>query len=95
MRPAPDILIIADEDTVYGVENGYYPDLTKSIRDGHLMVLGYDNWSNSGVKLKGSPLCNGEDVYIRNPYSNHYIKASDNELLDIISKKERFSFFQC
>ena len=28
------------------------------------------------------PLRNGEDVYILNPYTNKYISASDNELLD-------------
>ncbi|MBR6869760.1 MAG: hypothetical protein IKM93_08090 [Bacteroidales bacterium] len=89
MNQLPDILIIADEDTVYGVEHGYYPDLTKSVQDGNLMVLGYDNWrNNTDILLKERPLCKGEDVYIRNPYTNRYIKASDNELLDIFCEEK-------
>ncbi|MBQ0090275.1 MAG: hypothetical protein KBT27_13195, partial [Prevotellaceae bacterium] len=84
MQRKPDLLIITDDDIAYGVEKCYYPDLTKAVRDGNLQVIGYEEWkSNSEIQIKGKPLFNGEDVFILNPYSNCYIKASDNEILDL------------
>lgn len=78
----PDLLIITDNDTLYGINKGYYPDLSKSVNSGNLLVLSEGNWRDQGLRLKTNPLCSGEDVYIRNPYTNCYILASDNELLD-------------
>lgn len=78
----PDLLIIAGEDVLYGVDKGYYPDITKAVRSGNLVVVSDDRWRDCSLKLKTPPLCNGTDVYIRNPYTNCYIPASDNELLD-------------
>lgn len=84
MQQLPDVLIIADDDIAYGVEKGYYPDLSKSVGSGHLMVLGYDGWrDNTQIRLKTNPLGDGNDVYILNPYSNYYIQASDSEILDL------------
>lgn len=84
MQILPDILIITDEDSVYQITHDYHPDITKSIRNGNLMVLGYEDWSkNEQIQLKSKPLCNGKDVYILNPYSNCYIQASDSEILDL------------
>lgn len=84
MQRKPDLLIITDDDIAYGVEKGYYPDLKKAVLDGNLQVIGYQEWqSNSEIQIKGKPLFNGEDVFILNPYSNCYIKASDNEILDL------------
>ena len=78
----PDLLIIADEDVLYGVDKGYYPDITKAVHTGNLLVVSEENWRSFPLKLKTPPLCNGTDIYIRNPYTNCYIPASDNELLD-------------
>lgn len=84
MQRTPDLLVITDDDIAYGVEKGYYPDLSKAVRDGNLKVIGYEEWqNNSEIQIKGKPLFNGEDVFILNPYSNCYIKASDNEILDL------------
>ena len=84
MQHTPDLLIIADEDKVFGIEKGYYPDITKSVHDGNLMVLGYDEWrQKSQIQLRTKPFCNGKDVYILNPYSNYYVQASDSEILDL------------
>lgn len=84
MQNSPDLLIITDADSVYEITHDYYPNITKSIKSGNLMVLGYEDWSNNKlIQLKSKPLCNGNDVYILNPYSNRYIQASDSEILDL------------
>ncbi len=84
MQPLADILIIADEDKIYGVEHGYYhPSLKDSLDCGNLLLVPYGEWKNCSLKVKTAPLFNGEDIYIRNPYSNCYISYSDNELLDV------------
>lgn len=82
MQPLADILIIADEDKIYGVEKGYYPTLKDSLDNGNLLLVPYGEWRDCSLRLKTSPRCDGTDVYIRNPYSNCYISSSDNELLD-------------
>lgn len=83
MQPLANILIVADKDKIYGVEKGYYksPSLKNSLNNGNLLLVSYEEWRNSLFKLKTPPLCNGEDVYIWNPYSNSFISTSDNDLL--------------
>lgn len=83
MQPLADILIVADEDKIYGVEKDYYPSLKEAVDNGNLLLIPYTEWRESSLKLRSTPLCNGEDIYIRNPYFNYYISSSDNELLDI------------
>ena len=77
-----DVLIFADEDKVYGIKKAYYPDIKRAVDSGCLLVLPYDGWHDAGLRLKSKPRCNGEDVYIRNPYSNCFIPVSDAEILD-------------
>lgn len=77
-----DVLIIADEDKLYGIEKNYYPDIKSAVDAGNLIVLPYDSWRQAGLKLKSNPRLNGEDVYIRNPYSNCFIPVTDKEILD-------------
>ena len=84
MQCTSDLLIITDKDSVNQIKYDYYPDITSSINNGNLMVLGYDEWyDNIQIQLKSKPLCDGNDVYIRNPYSNCYIQVSDIEILDL------------
>lgn len=77
-----DVLIFADKDKVYGIEKAYYPDIKRAIDSGCLLVLPYEGWRDTELRLKSKPRCNGEDVYIRNPYSNCFIPVSDAEILD-------------
>ena len=84
MLHSPDLLVITDDDIAFEVEKGYYPNLKKAVQNNNLLIIGYEEWQkHSEIQIKGKPLFDGEDVFILNPYSNCYIKASDNELLDI------------
>ena len=83
MKQLSNVLIVADEDIAYGIQKGYYPELTKKVEDGILTIIDYESYQNiPEIQLLSKPLRNGEDVYILNPYTNKYISASDNELLD-------------
>ena len=77
-----DVLIIADDDKLYGIEKDYYPGIKRAVDAGNLIVLPYDGWQQAGLRLKSNPRYNGEDVYIRNPYSNCFIPVTDKEILD-------------
>ena len=81
-----DVLIFADEDKIYGINQGYYPDIKNAIDSGSLLVLPYNGWRDTELRLKAIPHCDGKDVYIRNPYSNCFIPTSDNEILDAFVK---------
>lgn len=84
MQETPDLLIITDKERVFRFTHNYRPGIQKAIEDRRLMVLDYENWSNNRqITLFSNPLCDGKDVYIRNPYSNCYIRASDSQILDL------------
>lgn len=82
MQPLANILVVADEDKINGVEKGYYPTLKESLDNGNLLLLPYGEWRNTSLKLKTNPKGDGTDVYILNPYTGCYISSLDNELLD-------------
>ena len=83
MQQVEPILIIADNDTIYGVEHGYYPSLRESLEHGNLRLVSYEKWRDSSLRLQSNPLCNGEDIYILNPYSHCYVWSRDIELPDL------------
>lgn len=46
MEAKSSLLIIADDDLVYGIEQGYYPDMTNAIELGNLTVYPLSNVDN-------------------------------------------------
>lgn len=94
MKDKPDLLIIADDDLSYGIEKGYYPNLSTQINLGNLRVypLG-DSLSleTDGVYLATSPNGDGKDFYVRNPYTNIYVSMLDPDVLNTfgLSKSQK------
>lgn len=82
MESQADLLVFTDDDKLYGIEKGYYPDIKRAVDSGSMTVIPYSDVSKTQLRLRTAPLMNGEDVYLRNPFTNCYISASDNELLD-------------
>ncbi len=76
------LLIITDEDTRYGVEHGYYANtesIMKGIERRNMRVINYGEAES--LKLDGYPQEDGNDIYFLNPYSDRYIRITDNDLL--------------
>lgn len=89
METKSSLLIIADDDLSYGINQGYYPDMTKAIDLGNLTVYplsDIDNLKEHDIRLSAQPIGDGEDVYFRNPYDNCYVSMKDSDLLNILLK---------
>ncbi len=94
MEAKSNLLIIADDDLSYGIEKGYYPDLSKAIDLGNLSVFPLGNpeaLANKGIHLSVQPIGNGEDVYVRNPYTNRYVSIMDSDLLNIFVRDKNIA----
>ena len=44
MKQLSNVLIVADEDIAYGIQKGYYPELTKKVEDGILTIIDYNQY---------------------------------------------------
>ncbi len=85
METKSNLLIIADDDLSYGIDKGYYPDLSKAISLGNLSVFSLGDTAalaNRDIHLSVQPIGDGEDVYVRNPYANCYVSIKDSDLLN-------------
>lgn len=78
MRPA--ILIVTDEDHLYGINHNFYPQFEDPIKYNQIKVV-----SNQEIdeQIIGELTHDGKDFFILNPYINKYIKTSHKDLVNI------------
>lgn len=69
-----NLLIIADDELNYGIEHGYYPEITQLVKKGDCELCSLEEYNHGKVNLvlKQRPQGNAKDVYIKNPYTNVY-----------------------
>ena len=94
METKSNLLIIADEDLSYGIEKGYYPDLSKAISLDNISVFPIGNveaLDNKDIHLSARPIGDGEDIYVRNPYANCYIPIKDTDLLNTFVQDKSYA----
>ena len=94
METKSSLLIIADDDLSYGINQGYYPDMTKAIDLGNLTVCplsNVDNLIEHDIRLSEKPIGDGEDVYLRNPYANYYVSMKDSNILNTFIETQSYA----
>ncbi len=94
METKSNLLIIADDDLSYGIDKGYYPDLSKSIDLGNLSVYPLGEVGalpDKDIHLSCAPLGDGEDVYIKNPYANCYVSMKDSDILNTFVETKSYA----
>ena len=94
MEKKSSLLIIADDDLSYGIDKGYYPDLTKAIALNNLSVFPLGDvmaLESNDIHLSVQPLGDGEDVYVRNPYANCYVSIKDSDLLNTFVQAKSYA----
>lgn len=94
MEAKSSLLIIADDDLSYGINQGYYPDMTKAIDLGNLTVYPLSdvhNLKDHDIHLTAQPMGEGEDVYFRNPYANCYVSMKDSDLLNTFVETKSYA----
>ena len=94
MEAKSSLLIIADDDLSYGINQGYYPDMTKAIELGNLTVCplsNVDNLIEHDIRLSEKPIGDGEDVYLRNPYANYYVSMKDSNILNTFIETKSYA----
>lgn len=94
MEAKSSLLIIADDDLSYGINQGYYLDMTKAIDLGNLTVCplsNVDNLIEHDIHLSAQPIGDGEDVYFRNPYTNCYVSMKDSDLLNTFVETKSYA----
>lgn len=94
MEAKSSLLIIADDDLSYGINQGYYPDMTKAIDLGNLTVYPLSdvhNLKDHDIHLTAQPMGEGEDVYFRNPYDNCYVSMKDSDLLNTFVETKSYA----
>lgn len=94
MEAKSSLLIIADDDLSYGINQGYYPDMTKAIDLGNLTVCplsNVDNLIEHDIHLSAQPIGDGEDVYLRNPYANYYVSMKDSNILNTFIETKSYA----
>lgn len=89
MEKNPSALIIISDDFLYGIQKGYYPELTKSYNRGDLRIISEETLKNEEINLDTPPSNKGCDVYVLNPYSECYISCVDiDKMEDSIFEKK-------
>lgn len=94
MEAKSSLLIIVDDDLSYGINQGYYPDMTKAIDLGNLTVCplsNVDNLKEHDIQLSAQPIGEGEDVYLRNPYANYYVSMKDSNILNTFIETKSYA----
>lgn len=79
----PEVLIITDEDTFYGIEHNYYPKMSDAKKNGKLGILRLGD-DNNEYALCEPPKGKGEDFYVRNPFSNNYISLWSSDIMNVL-----------
>lgn len=86
----PVLLVIGDNDLVYGIEHGFYPKFLQNINKKALKVLSIDN-HNCEYNLTKSPVGDGMDFYVWNPSAGNYLSMWDSALADILISDKSFA----
>ena len=87
---SPELLIIADDDLTYGINHGYYPEMSLQIKTGVLEICSVDT-DFSKYNLSKMPLGNGKDIYVRNPYANKYVYMWESDILDTLINDKSYA----
>ena len=76
----PEILIVTDEDHLYGINHNFYPQFEDPIKYNQIKVV-----SNQEIEeqIIGELTHDGKDFFILNPYINMYVKTSLKDLVNI------------
>lgn len=82
MQMKPSILVITDADKSYAVNHGFYNELEKPIKNNQVKVISYDNIQDVGLSCFGDFTYDGKDIFILNPYSDVYVKISNDDLFN-------------
>lgn len=84
MEHKAEILMIADDDFLYGIEKGYYPSIIEGWQNGKMEILSFQEYKKrracSEISVLTEPEYAGEDLYIRNPYTNSYVSLLDDDI---------------
>ena len=94
MEEKPSLLIIADDDLSYGIDKGYYSDLSNAIKLNNLAVYPLDkvpSLTDKDIRLSEKPIGDGEDVYLRNPYANYYVSMKDSNILNTFIETQSYA----
>ena len=94
MEEKPSLLIIADDDLSYGINKGYYSDLSNAIKLNNLAVYPLDkvpSLTDKDIHLSEKPIGDGEDVYLRNPYANNYVSMKDSNILNTFVETKSYA----
>ena len=67
----PQILIFADDDFQYGLEQGMYPDLASKTKFGTVQVENLSSYKE-GLWNVNTPPSGDKDIYFLNPYTEQY-----------------------
>lgn len=94
MEEKPSLLIIADDDLSYGIDKGYYSDLSNAIKLNNLAVYPLDkvpSLTDKDIRLSEKPIGDGEDVYLRNPYANNYVSMKNSDILNTFIETKSYA----
>lgn len=94
MEEKPSLLIIADDDLSYGIDKGYYSDLSNAIKLNNLAVYPLNkvpSLTDKEICLSEKPIGDGEDVYLRNPYANYYVSMKDSNILNTFIETKSYA----
>lgn len=86
----PELLIIADKDTLYGIEHHYYDDISRAIENGALAVSTIKDYPNK-YTLSKHPVGNGMDCYVWNPSANAYLYLLSGDVLSTLINDKSFA----
>lgn len=93
MEEKPSLLIIADDDLSYGIDKGYYSDLSNAIKLNNLAVYPLDkvpSLTDKDIRLSEKPIGDGE-VYLRNPYANNYVSMKNSDILNTFIETKSYA----
>ena len=76
----PEMLIVADEEFMYGVQNGYYPELKKVYNSPQTKICTYDETHSLDLQLATEPNLTGCTCYMLNRYAQKYMELTDPNL---------------
>lgn len=86
---SPELLIVADDDLFYGINHGYYPEMSQQAKTGVIKICPISE--SSLYNLSKKPLGNGKDLYIRSPYTNTFVSIWESDILDTLIDQKSYA----
>lgn len=88
MEKKPKVLILADDDYVYGVKKGFYPEYDVLRENNNLEFITLSDVRNNPGLWRLDKTDKEEAVFILNPYSQGYVRADNKDLTrEVITSK--------